>query len=322
MDDLRPLREFRSETPEPGPDWLRTERRRFLAGTRRRRPYTLLATAAAAVAAAVIVPLAMPAEPAPTDTAAPATAATATPPLRLDSEVVLARAATVAERRTSTSKPRPTQWHYTKTLDKQAYTSEVETREGWIRYDGKQTAWNDDGKLTVQDVPPDPGDDDLSPQQYDAKLRALPTDPEKLLAKVVGDRHWIDLPREDTLKNTESANDRAFRVLTLYLSRYGTMPPRLEAAMFRALARVPGVRIEQGVADAAGRSGLGVWLDTGDDTVRRYVVLDPTDYRYLGHRMLWLKDEYLGGDLVGRAGEVWTTALTVSAIVDRPGQRP
>ncbi|SEG64142.1 hypothetical protein SAMN05444920_103648 [Nonomuraea solani] len=173
--------------------------------------------------------------------------------------------------------------------------------------------------------PLDPGDDDLTPQQYDAKLRELPTDPRKLLAKVTADRHWIEGAREEGVPHEITPADiRAYTVIMLYLSRYGTMPPRLEAAMFRALALIPGVRMEQGVADPAGRVGLGIWFEGGHDfAYRRYEILDPKTYRYLGTRMVWLRDEYLGDgpEPAFRKGSVGGTALLASAIVDRPGER-
>ncbi|MEU4227617.1 hypothetical protein AB0F17_25270 [Nonomuraea sp. NPDC026600] len=166
----------------------------------------------------------------------------------------------------------------------------------------------------------------MTPQQYDAKLRELPTDPRKLLAKVTGDRHWIEGAREEGVpKSVVPADVRAYNVIMLYLSRYGTMPPKLEAAMYRALALIPGVRIEQGVSDAAGRSGLGVWLERAGDAraYRKYEILDPATYRYLGSRMVWLRDDVPPGrsQPVARKGAVWSTALLSSMIVDRPGQR-
>ncbi|WP_336211834.1 hypothetical protein [Nonomuraea sp. LPB2021202275-12-8] len=171
----------------------------------------------------------------------------------------------------------------------------------------------------------DADDDDLTPQQYDAKLRELPTDPRKLLAKITKDPHWIRGAREEGVPVTVTPDAiRAYGVIMLYLSNYGTMPPRLEAAMFRALALIPGVRIEQGVRDAAGRSGLGVWLEgTSDVPYRRYDILDPGTYRYLGTQTLWLRDERSRHDdtVIAPKGTVWTRALMSSAIVERPGQR-
>ncbi|MEU7899107.1 CU044_5270 family protein [Nonomuraea sp. NPDC049152] len=323
MDDLRSLREWRAEVPEPGQEWIIPERRRLLTRVRgrgralRRR---LLVVGALGAAAALAVATLWPQPPAPGPANTPSV-------VRLDSGVVLARAAEVAGRRRGPLVPLPTQWHYTKTLDKQPNSDTIKTHEQWMRYDGMQAAnFGEDGELVVgpEGNPLDPGDDDLSPQQYDAKLRELPTDPRKLLAKVTGDRHWIEGAREEGVpKSAEPADARAYRVIMLYLSRYGTMPPRLEAAMFRALALIPGVRIEQGVSDAAGRSGLGVWREPVGDEPRRYDILDRDTYRYLGWRRVWLRDEFLFDDSepAVRKGAVWSTALLSSVIVERPGQR-
>ncbi|MEW9547157.1 CU044_5270 family protein [Nonomuraea sp. NPDC050783] len=320
-EDLRLLREWRAEIPEPGQEWIIPQRRRMLArirGRGRALGRRLLLVGALGAATALAVATLRPEAPAPSPASAP-------PVARLDSGVVLAHAAEVAGRRKGDRVPLPTQWHYTKTLDKQANSGTVTASEAWIRYDGRQSAaFDEGGKMVVSDVPPDPGDDDLSPQQYDAKLRELPTDPKKLLAKVTADRHWIDYPKEEGVPEAaEPDADRAYRVIMLYLSRYGTMPPRLEAAMFRALALVPGVRVEQGVSDAAGRSGLGVWMEGTDTVFRNYYILDRDTYRYLGTRMVWLRDEFIGGDSepAFRKGAVWSTALLSSAIVDRPGRR-
>ncbi|GAB3148491.1 CU044_5270 family protein [Microbispora hainanensis] len=323
MDDLRLLREWRAEVPEPDGQWIVPQRRRLLTRMRRRgrtlalRLVTVAAAGAAAAALAVVV---LPAGPSGTE---PASGPSST--VSLDSRMVLARAAEVAGGRGAAPVPEPTQWHYTRSLDKQPNSDETRTFESWIRYDGKQAAgYDEDGTLRIHDALPDPDDDDLSPQQYDAKLRELPTDPRKLLAKVTKDRHWIDYPHEEGVpKSVEPDADRAYRVIMLYLSRYGTMPPRLEAAMFKALALIPDVRVESGVTDAAGRAGLGVYREGRDKVRRGYHILDPDTYRYLGEKIVWLQDEHVGGnpEPAFRKGSVYATALLTSVIVDRPGER-
>ncbi|MBB5779083.1 CU044_5270 family protein [Nonomuraea jabiensis] len=325
MDELRWVREWRTEVPEPGEEWIIPERRRLLMRMRGRRwalGRRLLVVGALGAATAVAVATFRPQSPTQEPAATPSV-------VQLDSGVVLARAAEVASRRESAPVPLPTQWRYTKTLDKQPNSDTIETSEHWMRYDGMQAAgFGEDGRLHVgsEGNPLDPGDDELSPQQYDAKLRALPTDPRKLLAEVTGDRHWIKGAREEGVPKTVVPDDvRAYNVIMLYLREYGSMPPRLEAAMFRALALIPGVQIEQGVSDAAGRSGLGVWREQPGDArpYRKYEILDPATYRYLGSRKVWLQDEMQPGvaEPVARKGAVWSTALLASVIVDRPGQR-
>ncbi|WP_406318851.1 CU044_5270 family protein [Streptosporangium sp. NBC_01639] len=326
-DDLRSLREWRAEIPEPGQEWIIPQRRRLLTRIRGRgrtlgRRLLLVGALGAAAALAVATLRPEPLGPNPANTP---------PVVQLDSNVVLAHAAEVVGRRKSTQVPLPTQWHYTKTLEKQPNSDTVRAGEGWMRYDGKQSAslgrarlGQEEGELIIRDVPPDPGDDDLSPQQYDAKLRELPTNPRKLLAKVTADRHWIDYPKEEGVPKSAAPDaDRAYRVIMLYLSRYGSMPPRLEATLFRALALIPGVHVEQGVSDAAGRSGLGIWREPAGGGPRIYYILDRDTYRYLGARGVWLRDEFPFKDSEHgiRKGAVWSTALLSSVIVDRPGQR-
>ncbi|GII79137.1 hypothetical protein Sru01_41190 [Sphaerisporangium rufum] len=317
MDDLKMLRELRADVPEPGPEWLVPARRDLLQRVRARRRIParpLLAIAALGAAAAVTVTVVQPDRPFDGRRGVPAV-------VQLDARVVLANAAKVAARRTPGETPRPTQWQYTRQVVRQQNDEAPEIQEHWIRYDGKQIM--SEGR--VEDVPPDPGDDDLSPRQYDEKLRELPTDPRRLLAKVTGDRHWIDYPKEEAGVFTEPPAERGFRVIGLYLSRYGVMPPKLEAAMFRALALIPGVHVDKDIADADGRRGIGVRLDTGspDPLTREYLILDPDTYRYLGERKVLLRDEYVPGesDPLGRQGDEWASALLVSRIVDHPGDR-
>ncbi|NUR92361.1 MAG: CU044_5270 family protein [Nonomuraea sp.] len=291
MDELKLLREMRSDAPEPDLARLRGIRKRAPRG--RRRFMILPVVAALATAVAVVVVVLSPERTQPR----------VTPPTRLlNASTTLERAATVAGRRAVPPEPREDQWQYRKYSTVQPDGDE-ETFQEWIRYDGTQIA-RTDGK--VEDVAPDPGDDDLSPQKYRAKLLALPTDPDKLLAKVTGDRHWIDYPKgEGSAPGAERPDQRAFRVLGVYLEQQAVMPPRLEAAIYRALARIPGIRVEEGVQDGAGRTGLGLTLESSRD---RWLVLDPSTYRLLG-------DRSTAGFAAGFA-----TAELASGIVDRPGE--
>ncbi|GAA3805643.1 hypothetical protein GCM10022226_27130 [Sphaerisporangium flaviroseum] len=339
MDDLTMLSEFRVEVPEPDAARLASTRARLVAGTGhaghagrtvgaggRRKPFwnrpVLLAGAFGVVAALVLAFVRF----GPTGDAT-------RPPVAeryASTAVVLEQAALVAETRSTGSAPRPNQWQYSKVLDRQPNgdPGDRDHRESWIRYDGKQTAGYDEaGQVTVSDHPPDPGDDDLSPMRYAEKLRKLPTDPAKLLAHVRGDRHWVDYPVEEKspkgeqVARAETPDERAFRVLSLYLQQQAVMPPKLEAAMYRALAQIPGVRVQLDVEDGAGRRGMGLFREYSD-AMRTYFILDEKTYRYLGMRMVWFRDQYMGSELVTRAGSVWTVTQLASAIVDKPGQRP
>ncbi|GGL38833.1 CU044_5270 family protein [Planomonospora parontospora] len=344
MDELSALREMRAQAPEADADRLGPARERLMAAARtapagtatgRRRlrsgrparprsgglgrivPAGMIGLAAALALVAVQV---APTGP-PGGDGAPATPAVAA--RYAETAVVLERAALVAESRPAAAAPRADQWQYRRYVTVQPNgDGEVQEHEEWLRYDGRQNAGYDlDGAFRVQDVPPDPGDDDLSPEKYAERLRRLPTDPDELLAHVTGDRHWIDLPKEDP-GGAEPPDARAFRVLSVYLGQRAVMPPELEAAIYRALARIPGVAVELGVRDAAGRAGLGVFhRPAGEERERRYLILEPDTFRYLGSRTVWLRDEVIGGEVAFTAGSAYVTAELASTIVDRPGQR-
>jgi hypothetical protein len=159
-----------------------------------------------------------------------------------------------------------------------------------------------------------------------AKLAALPTDPGKLLAHVQADRHWQTRPAE---KGEERPDALAFRVLSVYLEQQVPMPPELAAAIYRALAEIPGIRIHHGVPDAVGRQGLGIayGLDAQRDAEgrlvsRSYLVLDPTTFELLGRRVENLQDDVLGGEVPAGKGTYYATAELASGVVDRPGLTP
>ncbi len=46
--------------------------------------------------------------------------------------------------------------------------------------------------------------------------------------------------------------------------------------MYRALARIPGVRVQRNLKDFAGRTGIGVVFDGGGD--RGVIILNPRTY--------------------------------------------
>ncbi|MER6512604.1 CU044_5270 family protein [Nonomuraea sp. NPDC001636] len=335
-DDLTLLRELRADAPEPDAGRLRAVRARALAPAqaeapapaRKRRRFWAAPSllAAATAAAAVVVAVNGSHTPAP----APPGSVT-TMPVR--AETVLRQAALVAEGRRRQHEPRPDQWLYRKDLVKQPSEERGTVQEYWTRYDGTRQALSQNGgPLEFQDITPEPDDDDLTPRQYAAKFARLPTDPAALLDHVRGDRHWSTLPKG---ADAEQPDARAFRVLSVYLDAGVPMPPRVEAAIFRALAELPGVRVDLGVRDAAGRAGIGVAYEPaasvpggpmrdaqGRIVSRSYLVLDAETYRFLGRRVDNLQDEVLGGEVTARKGTFYASADLAAGVVDEPGRLP
>lgn len=102
------------------------------------------------------------------------------------------------------------------------------------------------------------------------QLQALPTDPDVLLKKFYRDTKGVESSQEEAiLENIETMLEEA------------TLLPDLSAALYRAAARIPSIRVEDSVEDAAGRRGIGLTFrdsSTGDHTW----VFDPSSLTYLG----------------------------------------
>jgi hypothetical protein len=96
-------------------------------------------------------------------------------------------------------------------------------------------------------------------------------------------------------------DEQAFRTaVDLLLDTYLT--PAQQAAMFDAVARIPGITVQANVADLAGRHGVAVVMSgSAGSASAEEVIFDPDTGRYLG---------------------TGTSALMRQAVVDRPGQIP
>ncbi|MFK4037120.1 CU044_5270 family protein [Nonomuraea wenchangensis] len=227
----------------------------------------------------------------PATTAAPAT--------------VLERAA-LAAASTTAAEPGPDQWFYRQQTQHMP-GGDLPTYESWHKLDGTRTAIRTEGgKLKVTDAERGP----THPGKTLAELRRLPTDPDALL------RHFRSLPRELTPLSicapecpagTEQ-DVKAFGAIGWYMSYGPLVPPDTAAGMYRALAKIPNVRIEQNATDGDGRSGIGVVLDLGAAGKGSYI-LDPEDYHYLGLT-------------VERDGVTAAMSVLSTGVVDEPGRLP
>ncbi|MQA88011.1 MAG: hypothetical protein GEV03_26170 [Streptosporangiales bacterium] len=143
----------------------------------------------------------------------------------------------------------------------------------------------------MQDPPPD---------SY-ARLRQLPTDPDELLSHLY--RHAPgDRPR----------SERAWMYVTETLGVY-PVPPEVQAAMFGAAAKIPGVTLVRDSVDAAGRHGVAVALEV--DGVQEQLIFDPETFRYLGQRGVVADAEEIGAP---KGSLVRSIAILETKVVDQP----
>jgi hypothetical protein len=176
--------------------------------------------------------------------------------------------------------PRPGQFYYSKWTSKGGATE-----ESWLSVDGSAPALvrRDGGEPVPQPCPK------ACRPAYDP---ALPTDTDAMLAYL--------------RKVTSGDNLIGLAKFAAAMMRNNYLRPPVRAALFQALGKIEGVRVEAGVTDAAGRAGVGVtWTmpsppgATSKPLLGPMFIFDPTTYAYLGSPY---------------------AALMASGIVDRAGQ--
>jgi hypothetical protein len=160
---------------------------------------------------------------------------------------------------------------------------------------------------TACGVTRDPGEWYQPTPEY---LASLPTDPARLLAKVrqdVGDQ------------NKHSADQEVFTaILDLLRVAAPIVPPEVRAALYQAVALIPGVERIDGRVELGGRQGVAIGRvndPTADDTVREELVFDISGRELLGFRTVKVRatKEYPAGTVVAQD-------VPTFKVVDHPGE--
>ncbi|MFJ8507431.1 CU044_5270 family protein [Streptomyces avermitilis] len=227
----------------------------------------------------------------------------------------IAAAASASE----TPEPRPGQYIYIKS--KVSYLSvlhtDAEKSKTWVQPLHIREVWNSpDGRQGWLDEPgyqPKGGitlDSDtertLNGPSYDY-LKTLPTDPEALLKKIY----------KETKGQGNSPDQEAFATVGDLL-REQLAPAKLNAALYRAAAKIPGVVVVDQAKDAAGREGIALAHVDQQSGDRTEWIFDRETYAYLGSRAVQVKqvDDIKPGTVLER------TAVLERAVVDAQKQRP
>lgn len=277
---------------------------------RRRRRGWLFGLGAVGAAAAVGIGFA--AVPSSGDRGGAGGEARTSPEVRLVSaNSLLDRAADAAEKRPFTP-PRPDQWvMIEERLTTSAKPGGVVTggpyrskvRRQWTKADGSLMAFADGkGGITTQSAA------GIEPRSDYAAVSRMPTDPDALIAWIRARSHGVSALEE---LNT--------------IMRDSAPPPKVQAAIFRAMGRIPGGTLVSGAKDDAGRPAVAVgWTTEG--WLHEEVLFDPSSYAYLGERAISVKRHTMEseqGTLVIPKGTVQRLEVRVrDAVVDRPGQLP
>ncbi|MES9540740.1 CU044_5270 family protein [Actinomadura sp. NPDC000600] len=301
MDELKLVERLRSEVPEDidvtGAEnrWRRRAygspgRRAYAAPARRRRPLLLSGVAAAACAGVVATFLVGHEDARPMANVA----------------AVLDKA---ADQAADDPVPRADQFVYQESVTRH--------RVGGVGrwYETRHRTWDpvggQGGGLVIEknSIRPRPGE-------------VLPPEDESIIGpcrdKAPIDRPYLgDLPTDtgellDLLarQGEGDRSDRQWNAVTDRIDR--PAPPKVRAALFRAIAEIPGVRLRDDGVDAVGRHGVAVART--DDDVRDEIIFDRASHRFLGTRTVVAGK----GHPFGPPGTSnWSTALLTSKIVDR-----
>jgi hypothetical protein len=242
-----------------------------------------LATAAA-VAAAVVV----------------GTVGSGTPTTDQEAVDLLNRIATVAAAKKSVT-VRDDQYVYISTqgsleiTDVEDSGTQIYRRSNWAAVNGKRLGL---ARITVLSGPNLPGDRTPKGVAQDMtlsadpnvtsyrELKALPTDPDALLEKIY-----------DDTKDRGSINRGAALEMIGDMLDEATLLPEVDAALYRAAAKIPGVSVVDKAEDLAGRPGVGLSFKDGDR--RDTWVFDKESLNYLGSDKVAL----LGTGVVDKVGE-------------------
>ncbi|MEU7827802.1 CU044_5270 family protein [Nonomuraea sp. NPDC049129] len=235
-----------------------------------------------------------------------------------NAQVLLHKAAAVARDRPFTA-PRPKQWIYMETRYQgvpKATSGEVQTAEtplesrvdrAWTRADGKVLAMFEGGKLVRSST-----GGGMPPTDF-ATVAALPTDPDALLTWLYGNV-GVRQKRDVT----------AYLILGSLLNN-NLVPPAQEAAVYQAMAKIPGVTVNPDAVDVAGRPALAVGC-VEDGWVGHEILLDRTTYTYLGERAVAIADYVSPNpDIVFsiKKGTIMSRSVRLAiGITDKPGVRP
>ncbi|MFF5231911.1 CU044_5270 family protein [Dactylosporangium sp. NPDC000521] len=313
MNDLQPLRDFRSEVPEMT-DVTRAERafvtamRASAPRPRSHRPLIFaagLATAAAAVAVAVM----MTTTPTPAPRVAggpPASAAgSSTPPAVKIKPVSVAELLDLAAAAPGATNPGPGQFVVTESL----MSDMAELGEGGrFLYAMKVTTWiaSDNSKPGVSRT------EQLEPRPYPgqplpANLPKAGSVDVRVLCPVKGDVTRRDYAYYGTLPADANGMLDFFRRFpgggadkNHYLWKAGIelaaapMPAAQHAAVLQALKLVPGATLVGDAQDTAGRTGTAVGR-VGPDGWRTDLIFDPVTFAFLGSRTVNGAGAQVGG---------------------------
>jgi hypothetical protein len=179
------------------------------------------------------------------------------------------------------------------------------TRQGWIRESGKGAVMP--GQLIpIESADPVPAGIHHPTYKW---LASLPTDPDALLELLYA-RTRVD--------EGESREQAVFSKIGHLVSET-IMPSANASALYKAAAKIPGVKEIPDAVDAAGRHGIAITREDASSATRDEWIFDKDTLAFLGSRSYITKDEVKGITSDTLSG---TSAIMERTVVDQRGKAP
>jgi hypothetical protein len=205
--------------------------------------------------------------------------------------------------------PDPKAFVYTRTMERgiseetgsegTVWKPYASTREAWLSVDGSRDGAVTPSAQTI--LVAIPADSTTPAYQAD-----LPTTAAAM-------RHYL---YRDAGKGQKSGPDAVAFVAGGTLAQESYLPSPVRAALFEAMAAIPGVEFVRDAVDAAGRHGVAVAYRSAND--RDELLFDPRSHRVIGARSV-----FLGREAGLPTGAVtYSSAVLESAVVSQVRERP
>jgi hypothetical protein len=152
----------------------------------------------------------------------------------------------------------------------------------------------------------------IPPDRTYAGLRTLPTSPRALLAYLI--RHGTCNATGERLPPAQAAYEEAMMILDTVQA----LPRRTGAALFDALAAIPGITVIRNVADAAGGHGIAVQMTFQAPyfgLTRHQLIFNRRTYQYIGSQRITVNASHGHGTLLS-ASDLVTSRIVNSAPVN------
>nr|WP_269801073.1 CU044_5270 family protein [Streptomyces jeddahensis] len=196
-------------------------------------------------------------------------------------------------------------------------------RETWESVDGQHIGLSrehrDSGRVVERPIAKQlPGK--KTPNYY-RQAEQLPTDPEAMYRWLYG------LQSGEQPSGKRSADQGAFTKAGGLLSAQ-LLPPKVEAALYHAVARIPGLTVYENARDAAGRTGIavameGTWPgDRGHGPTRHELLFDEKTLQFTGLSTVRLAGPQRECDVLQAGDLLSSVAVLDREVVNKAGQRP